>query len=174
MRSAEFDDQDGDRDGGTLGVLLATIDYYYTKILSLSFIGHACAVIALLLTPVPPADHEDDLRRIGIIFDIELPKACSAAVPAPAVVMVAARRGARAPVAAARCPSGVSVGATAAAMDRPIRASDRPSAFGSSPQLRACKGVFRRRRFIVRHPFPACRGGGVAEVTYPWIFSSTE
>jgi TonB family protein len=43
--------------------ILKTLDFYFTKVLSLSFLGHAFLVLALLLTPISPADLEDDLFK---------------------------------------------------------------------------------------------------------------
>lgn len=43
--------------------LLKTIDFYFTKVLSLSFLGHLFFVLALLLTPVAPNDLSEDLFK---------------------------------------------------------------------------------------------------------------
>jgi TonB family protein len=45
------------------GSLLKTIDLYFTKVLSLSFLGHAFLLLALILTPMMPSDMEDDLFK---------------------------------------------------------------------------------------------------------------
>lgn len=43
--------------------VLKTLDFYFTKILSLSFLGHAFLLLALLLTPIAPTDFDDDLFK---------------------------------------------------------------------------------------------------------------
>ncbi len=43
--------------------LLKTIDFYFTKVLSLSFLGHLFFVLALLLTPISPNDLSEDLFK---------------------------------------------------------------------------------------------------------------
>ncbi|MEM6533063.1 MAG: AgmX/PglI C-terminal domain-containing protein [Myxococcota bacterium] len=43
--------------------LLKTIDFYFTKVLSLSFLAHLFFVLALLLTPVAPDDLSEDLFK---------------------------------------------------------------------------------------------------------------
>ncbi len=43
--------------------ILKTIDFYYMKILSLSFLAHVFMLIALMLTPISPDDLEDDLFK---------------------------------------------------------------------------------------------------------------
>lgn len=45
------------------GSLLKTIDFYFTKVLSLSFLGHLFFVLALLLTPISPNDLSEDLFK---------------------------------------------------------------------------------------------------------------
>ena len=43
--------------------LLKTIDFYFTKVLSLSFLGHLFLVLALLMTPPSPNDLSEDLFK---------------------------------------------------------------------------------------------------------------
>jgi hypothetical protein len=43
--------------------LLKTIDYYFTKVLSLSFVGHLFLLLALLLTPLEPNGLDEDLFK---------------------------------------------------------------------------------------------------------------
>jgi len=43
--------------------ILKSIDYYFTKVLSLSFLGHAFLILALLLTPMGPDDLAEDLFK---------------------------------------------------------------------------------------------------------------
>ena len=43
--------------------ILKTIDYYFTKVLSLSFVGHLFLLLALLLTPLEPDGLDEDLFK---------------------------------------------------------------------------------------------------------------
>lgn len=43
--------------------ILKTIDYYFTKVLGLSFLAHLFAVLALLLTPINQSDLSEDLFK---------------------------------------------------------------------------------------------------------------
>ncbi|OGQ82945.1 MAG: hypothetical protein A2289_16620 [Deltaproteobacteria bacterium RIFOXYA12_FULL_58_15] len=43
--------------------VLKTVDFYFTKVLSLSFLGHAFMVLALLLTPMDPLGLSEDLFK---------------------------------------------------------------------------------------------------------------
>src|SRR5262249_4086098 len=43
--------------------LLKTIDFYFTKILSLSFLAHIFLVLAVLFTPMAPDDMAEDLFK---------------------------------------------------------------------------------------------------------------
>jgi TonB family protein len=43
--------------------ILKTIDYYFTKVLSLSFVGHVFFLLALLLTPLSPDGLDEDLFK---------------------------------------------------------------------------------------------------------------
>ncbi|MCK5688982.1 AgmX/PglI C-terminal domain-containing protein [Myxococcota bacterium] len=46
-----------------LDSVLKTIDFYFTKILSLSFVGHLFVALALLLTPLDPVGLSEDLFK---------------------------------------------------------------------------------------------------------------
>ncbi|MEM6733649.1 MAG: hypothetical protein AAF658_18965, partial [Myxococcota bacterium] len=43
--------------------LAKTIDFYFTKVLSLSFLGHLFFVLALIFTPIQPSDLSEDLFK---------------------------------------------------------------------------------------------------------------
>ncbi|MBJ81193.1 MAG: hypothetical protein CMH60_07755 [Myxococcales bacterium] len=43
--------------------LMKTLDLYFTKVLSISFVGHLFVLLALLLTPIDPSDLEEDLFK---------------------------------------------------------------------------------------------------------------